>query len=55
MIERDLFGRVVLVRNWGRIGTNGRELVEEFASEIDAGLALEAQALAKRRRDYRDL
>jgi predicted DNA-binding WGR domain protein len=21
MIERDLFGRVVLVRNWGRIGT----------------------------------
>jgi predicted DNA-binding WGR domain protein len=31
MIERDLFGRVVLVRNWGRIGTNGHELVEEFA------------------------
>jgi WGR domain len=28
MIERDLFGRVMLVRNWGRIGTNGRELVE---------------------------
>ncbi len=25
MIERDLFGRVVLVRNWGRIGTNGQE------------------------------
>jgi len=34
MIERDLFGRVVLVRNWGRIGTHGRELVEEFAGEI---------------------
>ncbi len=55
MIERDLFGRVVLVRNWGRIGTNGRELVEEFAGEIEAGQALEAVAQAKRRRGYRDL
>ncbi len=50
MIERDLFGRVVLVRSWGRIGTNGRELVEEFAGEIEAGQALEAVAQAKRRR-----
>ena len=55
MIERDLFGRVVLVRCWGRIGTNGRELVEEFASETEAGQALEAVAQAKRRRGYRDL
>ncbi len=55
MIERDLFGRVVLVRNWGRIGTNGRELVEEFACEIEAGQALEAVAQAKRRRGYQDL
>jgi predicted DNA-binding WGR domain protein len=39
MIERDLFGRVVLVRNWGRIGTNGRELVEEFTDEIEAALS----------------
>ncbi len=54
MIERDLFGTVRLVRNWGRIGTNGRELVEEFASEIETGQALEA-ARAKRRRGYRDL
>jgi predicted DNA-binding WGR domain protein len=30
MIERDLFGTVRLVRNWGRIGTNGQELVEVF-------------------------
>jgi predicted DNA-binding WGR domain protein len=55
MIERDLFGRVVLVRNWGRIGTNGQEKVEEFASELEAGQALEAMARAKRRRGYRDL
>jgi predicted DNA-binding WGR domain protein len=55
MIERDLFGNIVLVRNWGRIGTNGRELVEEFATELEAGQALEALARAKRRRGYRDL
>ncbi len=55
MIERDLFGWVVSVRNWGRIGTNGHELVEEFAGEIEAGQALEAVAQVKRRRGYQDL
>jgi predicted DNA-binding WGR domain protein len=55
MIERDLFGTVCLVRNWGRIGTNGQEMVEIFADEIEAGQALEAVAKAKRRRGYRDL
>ena len=55
LIERIWFGRVVLVRSWGRIGTNGRELVEEFACENAAGEALEAVAQAKRRRGYRDL
>jgi predicted DNA-binding WGR domain protein len=55
MIERDLFGTVRLVRNWGRIGTNGQELVEVFADELEAGEALEALAQLKRRRGYRDL
>jgi len=55
MIERDLFGTVRLVRNWGRIGTNGQELVEVFASEIETSQALEAIAQAKRRRCYQDL
>ncbi len=55
MIERDLFGTVRLVRNWGRIGTNGQELVEVFADELEAGKALEVFAAAKRRRGYRDL
>jgi predicted DNA-binding WGR domain protein len=55
MIERDLFGTIRLVRNWGRIGTNGRELVEVFATEDEAGAALEVLAKAKRRRGYRDL
>jgi predicted DNA-binding WGR domain protein len=30
MIERDRFGTVRLVRNGGRIGTNGQEMVEVF-------------------------
>jgi predicted DNA-binding WGR domain protein len=55
MIERDLFGTVRLVRNGGRIGTNGRELVEIFADELEAGEALETVARAKRRRGYQDL
>jgi predicted DNA-binding WGR domain protein len=46
---------VRLVRNCGRIGTNGQELVEAFANEVEAGQALEAVARAKRRRGYRDL
>jgi predicted DNA-binding WGR domain protein len=41
MIERDLFGTVRLVRNWGRIGTNGQEMVDEYADELAAGQALE--------------
>ena len=55
MIERDMFGTVRLVRNWGRIGTNGQELVEIYDNEIAAGEALEAVARVKRRRGYQDL
>jgi predicted DNA-binding WGR domain protein len=54
MVERDLFGTVRLVRNWGRIGTSGREIVEVFAGGIEAGQALEMLAQEKRRRGYRD-
>jgi predicted DNA-binding WGR domain protein len=55
MIERDLFGTIRLVRNWGRIGTNGQEKAEEYNSEKEAGQALEAIAQVKRQRGYRDL
>jgi predicted DNA-binding WGR domain protein len=54
-MERGLFGTILLVRNWGRIGTNGQELVEIREDEVAAGQALEAVARAKRRRGYRDL
>ena len=39
------------MRNWGQIGTNGRERVEEFAGEINAGQALEAVVRAKQQRE----
>jgi predicted DNA-binding WGR domain protein len=55
MIERDLFGTVRLGRNWGRIGTNGQEMVEIYDDEIAASQALEKIAAAKRQRGYWDL
>ena len=55
MIERDLFGTVRLIRNWGRIGTQGREITQVFDYEFEARQALDALARAKRRRGYRDL
>src|SRR4051812_11515828 len=53
MIERDLFGTLTLVRSWGRIGTSGRERVEAFDTEDEAGQALEVLAWVKRRKGYR--
>jgi predicted DNA-binding WGR domain protein len=55
MIERDMFGTIRLVRNWGWIGTTGQELVEIHTDEIAAGQALEAVAQVKRRWGYTDL
>ena len=55
MIELDLFGNVRLVRNWGVVGTNGREKVEEYRSMHEAGTALEAAAREQRKRGYKDL
>lgn len=54
-VERDLFGVVRLVRNWGKIGSNGQEKVQVFNSEDEAREALETIARAKRKRGYRDL
>lgn len=56
MIERDLFGTVRLVHQWGRIGAmQGRELAQDFPSEEEAVETLERLAAAKRRRGYQDL
>jgi predicted DNA-binding WGR domain protein len=53
MIERHLFGRIVLVRNWGRIGINGQEKAEIFDIEVKAGQELEAIAKTNSGEDIR--
>ena len=53
-LSSDLFGRVVLLRQWGRIGTAGHRRLDPYP---DPGAALNALARiadAKRRRGYRD-
>jgi predicted DNA-binding WGR domain protein len=50
----DLFGRALLVRQWGRVGTEGRRRLDPHP---DPGAAINALAdilLAKRRRGYQD-
>jgi predicted DNA-binding WGR domain protein len=52
-VERDLFGRVVLVRRWGRIGSAGRVRLDEYAGEGEALAAMQALQARKVRRGYR--
>jgi predicted DNA-binding WGR domain protein len=55
MIECNLFGRTVLVRHWGRVGSRGCERMDEHASEVEAATATAEVAATKRRRGYWDL
>jgi len=50
----DLFGRALLMRQWGRIGTEGRRRLDPHADPGAALNALARMALAKRRRGYRE-
>jgi predicted DNA-binding WGR domain protein len=51
-IEPDLFGGVLLVKDWGRIGARGRMVAESYDSEALAAHALQRHADRKRRRGY---
>ncbi len=51
-VERNLFGQVVLVREWGRIGGRGRTMASEHPDEAAAEQALEALQASKIRRGY---
>ncbi|QRM35738.1 WGR domain-containing protein [Microvirga sp. VF16] len=55
MIERDLFGTIRLVRNWGFVGSKGQEKVEIFPDEAKAAVALQTWAETLRRKGYTDL
>ncbi|BDA87268.1 WGR domain-containing protein (plasmid) [Aureimonas sp. SA4125] len=52
-LQPTLFGGVSVIRNWGRIGTNGREKVETYDDVDDAGAACRRLERTKRRRGYR--
>ena len=49
----DLFGRALLVRHWGRIGTEGRRHLDAYADQGAAINALAKLAQRKQRRGYR--
>ena len=52
-VTRSLFGDHLLVRTWGRLGSNGvREAVETHARPDDARRSLRAWLSAKTRRGY---
>lgn len=50
----DLFGRALLARHWGRIGTPGRIRLDPHPDAGAAVNALARLARRKRRRGYRD-
>jgi predicted DNA-binding WGR domain protein len=50
----DLFGRAILARRWGRIGTAGSLRLEPYPDPGAAINALAHMCDAKRRRGYRD-
>jgi predicted DNA-binding WGR domain protein len=53
-VTADLFGNIVLMRNWGRIGAGGRQREELHCDVVAAAESLERLARKKRRRGYVD-
>jgi len=49
-MQPDLFGGVLLVRQWGRIGAGGRVVAERYDSAALAAAALAQHAARKARR-----
>ena len=51
-VDRNLFGQVLLVREWGRIGMSCRTRHDLHESEAEASAALAVLARTKRARGY---
>ncbi|QND62345.1 WGR domain-containing protein (plasmid) [Mesorhizobium sp. AR07] len=51
-IQPTLFGGASLVRNWGRIGTNGQVMMETFDERADSDEAFSRLERRKRKRGY---
>lgn len=54
-IAADLFGGVVVCRQWGRVGTRGRTRRDPVSDIPEAKIRIERLLKVKRRRGYRDL
>jgi predicted DNA-binding WGR domain protein len=54
-VSADLFGNIVLLRYWGRIGTEGKQRGDLHPDYSSAASTLERLAGRKRRRGYLDL
>ena len=48
MIERDPFGTIRLVRNWGAVGSKGQEKIDIYPDEAEASQVLEGWAETQR-------
>lgn len=53
-LESSLFGDILLVRRWGRIGTHGRVRSDWFDNPADAANELTRIASVKTRRGYQE-
>lgn len=51
-IDRDLFGKVCLITEHGRIGSGGRVISRTFATEREAMALFDRTRLQKQRRGY---
>jgi predicted DNA-binding WGR domain protein len=54
-VQPTLFGEMSLIRNWGRIGTNGKTMLQTFDDSVEAVEAFGRLEPAKRRRGYATL
>ncbi len=53
-IQPTLFGGATVIRNWGRIGTNGQSMMDTYDQPEEAEGAFSRLARTKRRRGYGD-
>jgi predicted DNA-binding WGR domain protein len=53
-IQPTLFGGATVIRNWGRMGTNGQSMMETFDQPEEAVGVFSRLARTKRRRGYGD-
>jgi predicted DNA-binding WGR domain protein len=51
-MQPDLFGGMLLMKEWGRIGARGRIMAKRYDSEALAADALQRHADRKKRRGY---